>query len=117
MAAGFLQIPNRKLNDTFNSFPLQYFDRNLDPISLVGADVVVQYRRGCKTGPVAAQFAIGTGLIFEDDLLGKIRQNEFICNWGVDTFFFEFKITFVNGVVKRWVEGEVIVEQNTTFNT
>ena len=117
MATGFYEIPIRKLNDTFNSFPLTYLDGNLDPISLVGAGVVVQFRKGCKTGVVVAQFALGTGLTLVDAALGKIRVDEFICTWGAGTFFYDFEVTFASGVVKSWIEGQVIVTQDTTFNT
>jgi hypothetical protein len=82
------------------------------PISLVGATVYIQVRKGCG-GTLALTLTNGSGVT-----IGGASNNQITVNKLVDiakgNYVYDLQVTFSGGVVKTYLEGDFIVYDDVT---
>jgi hypothetical protein len=82
------------------------------PISLLGATVYIQVRKGCA-GTLALTLTNGSGVT-----IGGVSNNQITVNKLVDidkgNYVWDMQVTFTTGVVKTYLEGDFIVYDDVT---
>ena len=85
---------------------------NTVPISLVGATVYIQVRKGCG-GDLALSATNGSGVT-----IGGVSNNEISVNKLVNidkgNYKWDMQVTFSDGTVKTYLEGDFIVYDDVT---
>ena len=56
----------------------------------------------------------GVGITVEDALNGIFKIDAFIIDWTPDLYYYDVEITFLNGVVKTYIQGTLKVIQDIT---
>jgi hypothetical protein len=82
------------------------------PISLLGATVYIQVRKGCG-GVLALTLTNGSGVT-----IGGVSNNQITVNKLVDiakgNYVWDMQVTFTSNVVKTYLEGDFIVYDDVT---
>lgn len=82
------------------------------PISLLGAIVYIQVRKGCG-GTLALTLTNGSGIT-----IGGVSNNQITVNKLVDiakgNYVWDMQVTFTSNVVKTYLEGDFIVYDDVT---
>ena len=108
-------LEDRVKNDTFESVNFNLKDGVGDPIDLTGVAIQIQFRYRCKTGSVAKDISIGSGVTLTDDVNGIFTIDEFTpITFEIGTYFYDVEITFVSGKIKTYVFGTFEVLQDIT---
>ena len=82
---------------------------------LTSATARCMFRRGSKTGKVVKSLTVGSGLTLTDASNGVITIDAFVMDFRPDTYFYDIEITDSAGVIKTFVEGTIVVMQDTSY--
>ena len=86
----------------------------LTPIDITGATIKIQFRYRSKVGAIKKEITDGVGITVEDALNGIFKIDAFIIDWTPDLYYYDVEITFLNGVVKTYIQGTLKVIQDIT---
>lgn len=118
MAVGVYNFPDQIDGDSFGFVDWNFFLNNTDSGSeedLTGAVPKIVWRRGSLRGKVVQTLTVGSGLTWTDQAIGQLRQDKFLTNWGVGTYFYDLQIAYSDGSVYTKVQGRMkITAQSTT---
>jgi len=82
------------------------------PISLVGATVYIQVRKGCG-GTLALTLTNGSGVTIGGANNNQITVNKLV-NIDKGNYVYDLQVTFTSTVVKTYLEGDFIVYDDVT---
>lgn len=85
---------------------------NTVPISLVGATVYIQVRKGCG-GALALSATNGSGVTVGGVSNNEINVNKLV-NIDKGNYKWDLQVTFSDGTVKTYLEGDFIVYDDVT---
>jgi len=107
-------LRDRVKNDTFRSVEF-IFDDEGTPIDLTGAGIKIQFRYRCKTGKVVKEVTDGNGVTITDAINGTFKIDQFTpVDWEIGKYHYDVQITFADGSIKTYVQGNVKILQDTT---
>ena len=107
-------LRDRVKNDTFRSVEF-ILEKNDLPIDLTGVSIAIQFRYRCKTGKVVKNISTGSGITITDAVNGTFEIDEFTpVDWEIGTYYYDVQITFIDGSIKTYVQGNVKILQDTT---
>ena len=112
---GVVNIANHYKGDTFDG--IQYTILNSSdnlPIDLTGATIKSQFRKSNRKGSIILEITDGVGITVSDAVNGIFEIDSFLLDWQPSTYYYDIEITFSNGVVKTYIEGTLIVNQDIT---
>ena len=94
-----------KQGDTFEAVNFQML-KNTVAIDLTGAIIKIQLRKECGSIPILSLTSVANaGITITTPLLGLFKINKQIINISEYNYFYDIEITFSDGTVKTWVEG------------
>jgi len=83
-------------------------------IDITDASIDIWFRRNNVTGKIIEEFEIGTGITVLDASNGKFQLDSFIIDWNKGLYYYDIKITWLTGVVKKYVWGNVSIKEDST---
>jgi hypothetical protein len=117
--AAIVQIS--KLDDilkgkTLKKIEFAHVDELGAAIDLSGTTIRCQFRQKRKTGKVAVDLTLGSGLTLSGAGNNVVEVDQILAlDWDADLYFYEIAITTTaTGVINTYVEGTMKVLQNTT---
>lgn len=116
MAIGTYNYGRRIDGDSLGLINWNFFINDTDTVeNLTGATPKIVWRRGSLRGKVVQILEVGSGLNWTDQANGQLRQDSFIANWGVGTYWYDLQITYPDGSIYTKVQGNMrITAQSTT---
>lgn len=103
-----------KQGDTFEAVNFQLF-RNTQPIDLTGAIIKMQIRKECGSIPIISFTSVANaGITITAPLSGMFKINKQIINIAEYNYLYDIEITFSDGTVKTWIEGEFLINCDIT---
>ena len=113
---GIYNIDTQTKDDTFNGVQYTFTNESDDsPVDLTDAAIKTEFRVGSPRGQVVKEITVDNGITIDDAINGVMSFDSFIIDWRATTYKYDIQITFPNGVVKTYVRGSLIVEQDTTY--
>ena len=116
MAATY-NIPTQYNGDTFEIIDFKFFEGSAEAgneLDLSTGVPRMAIRRGSVTGEIVQTFTIGDGLEWVDQDAGHFRTTEFLITWGGGTYYYDLQITYTATLVKTYVKGSIVVEEDVT---
>lgn len=113
--AAIVQIDNQYKGDTYDGvqFTLLNTEDN-SPIDLTGVNIKIQFRYNSKIGDLQKEINNGDGVTISDAVNGVFSIDPFLIDWKPDLYFFDIQITFLNGIVRTYIQGTIKVIQDVT---
>ena len=111
---GYKKLITRFKGDTFLEWKMDYLDKDSNPINLTGVEIISQFRKDCKTGTVARDMSVGSGITIVDAANGIYKIDEFVLDWDANIYYYDIQFTFTNGIEKTPIFGDITVVQDVT---
>ena len=111
-----IKINDQYKGDTYDGIQFTLLDtEDNSPIILTGASIRSQFRFGSKTGGIQKEITDGNGITIDDAVNGVFSIDSFIIDWAADFYYYDIQITFPNGVVRTYIQGNINVIQDVTY--
>tara|TARA_R110000851_G_scaffold42020_1_gene104854 strand:- start:3190 stop:3537 length:348 start_codon:yes stop_codon:yes gene_type:complete len=104
-------IPNHYKGDTFDSITFSIKEDGV-AVNLTGAQIKINFRIGSNTGNIQQSMLVDSGLTIQNATDGVFTLDEFVNDWDANKYFYDTQITFLDGVVRTYFKGTIIVDQN-----
>ena len=114
--AAIVQIDNQYKGDTYDGvqFTLLNTEDN-SPIDLTGVAIKIQFRYDSRIGGIQKEITNGNGITLSDAAGGVFSIDSFLIDWAADFYYYDIQITFPNGVVRTYIQGNITVIQDVTY--
>ena len=110
MALNFSHIKG----DTFEAVNFAVV-KNAVALSLTGAVIKMQLKKECNGVAILALTSVASaGLTITNAAGGLFKINQQIINIAEFNYIYDIQITFADGTVKTWVEGNFVVKCDIT---
>ena len=73
------------------------------------------FRRGNKRGKVVKSLTVGSGITLTDASNGVLTIDAFNMDFAPDTYYYDIEVTDSSAVIKTYVEGTIVVMQDTSY--
>ena len=89
--------------------------KNAVPVNLTGAVIKMQVKKECAGLNILSFSTVGSaGLTITNAVAGLFKINKQIINIPEFNYIYDIEITFLNGDVKTWIEGNFVVKCDIT---
>ncbi len=92
------QLESRIKGNTFEPFGIEILDSVGTPLDISDIDVEIEFNYKCNDGKVLfkeiASSEEGAIWSIEDEALGLVKMNEFLCDWDIGTYYWSLKLYF-----------------------
>tara|TARA_R110000796_G_scaffold76986_1_gene171886 strand:+ start:56 stop:412 length:357 start_codon:yes stop_codon:yes gene_type:complete len=111
-----VKIKDQYKGDTYDGVQFTILN-TLDnsPINLTGVSIRSQFRFGSKTGGIQKEITNGNGITIVDPINGVFSIDSFIIDWAADFYYYDIEMTFPNGIVRTYIQGNIKVIQDVTY--
>ena len=110
MSLNFLHIKG----DTFEAVNFAVV-KNTIALDLTGAVIKMQLKKECGGIPILSFTTVANaGLTLTNAVGGLFKINKQIINIAEFNYVYDIEITFLNGDVKTWVEGNFVIKCDIT---
>jgi len=100
--------------DTFEAVNFAVI-KNSVVLNLTGAVIKMQLKKECGGVPILSFTSVASaGLTITNAASGLFKINKQIINIAEYNYLYDIEITFVDGTVKTWVEGNFVVKCDIT---
>lgn len=100
--------------DTFEAVNFEV-KKNNTAVNLTGAVIKMQLKKECGGVPILSFTSVGSaGLTITSAANGLFKINKQIINIPEYNYSYDIEITFADGTVKTWVEGNFVVKCDIT---
>lgn len=100
--------------DTFEAVSFQVVKNSVN-VNLTGAVIKMQLKKECGGVPVLSFTTVASaGLTITNATSGLFRINKQIINIPEFNYLYDIEITFADGTVKTWIEGNFVVKCDIT---
>jgi hypothetical protein len=110
-----INLPNHVSGNTFAGYQFNATDESGVSYSLTGATPTIVFRYGSASGTIVSTMAIGTGLEWVDQSLGKFKISRQVISWAVGKYFYECAIVLADTTDTTPFRGSfsITIENNT----
>ena len=101
-------FPDIVKGDTFTGLKMTFYDgtgTTKTPMSLVGASVVIAFKKGAGQNAVFAFKTLDATITIPTPANGEIFLQPRLINYPAYTYVFDVEVTFLSGTVKTYFKG------------
>ena len=114
--AAIVKIDDQYKGDTYDGVQFTLLNtEDSSPIDLTGVNIKIQFRYHSKIGGVQKEISNGNGVTISDAINGIFSIDSFLIDWAPDIYYFDVQTTFLNGVVRTYIQGTIKVIQDITY--
>jgi hypothetical protein len=111
-----IKINDQYKGDTYDGIQFTILNtEDNSPIDLTGVSIRSQFRFGSKTGGIQKEITNGDGITLSDAVNGVFSIDSFLVDWAADFYYYDIEITFPNGIVRTYIQGNIKVIQDVTY--
>jgi hypothetical protein len=98
-------IPNHLRGDTWVGIPEIIIRTNGQPLSLSGANILMQFRKDIDSSVALELSTDNNGIVITDALNGKLSIPEVLITMQYGTYKYDLQVTASSGFVKTYLMG------------
>ena len=111
---GYKKLKTIRNGDTSLVWKMQWLDKDGNPISLAGVDIICQFRKDCDNGLVVRDMSVGNGITITDEANAFYEIDQYLMDWGGGFYVYDIQFTLTNGIEKTPIFGDRTVINDVT---
>lgn len=98
-------IPNHLRGDTWSGIPEIIIQKDGQPLSLSGANILMQFRKDIDSSVALELSTDNNGIVITDAVNGKLSIPEVLITMQYGTYQYDLQITLADNFVKTYLKG------------